>query len=55
VPNPTALALGGADGDDLFITTERHALSRESLDAAPLSGRLFVLEHVTGAAAPPSH
>ena len=51
VPNPTALAIGGADGDDLFITSERQALSRESLDAAPLSGRLFVLEHVSGAAA----
>jgi sugar lactone lactonase YvrE len=55
VPNPTAVALGGADGDDLFITSERHALSRESLDAAPLSGRLFVLEHVTGAGVPPAH
>ncbi len=51
VPNPTAVAIGGADGDDLFITSERQALSRESLDAAPLSGRLFVLEHVTGAGA----
>lgn len=55
VPNPTAVALGGADGDDLFITSERQALSRESLDAAPLSGRLFVLEHVTGAIAMPGH
>ena len=51
VPNPTALALGGVDGDDLFITSERQALSRDSLDAAPLSGRLFVLEHVTGTGA----
>jgi IclR family transcriptional regulator, acetate operon repressor len=51
VPNPTAVAIGGPDGDSLFITSERQALSREALDAAPLSGRLFVLEHVTGVAA----
>lgn len=47
VPSPTAVALGGADGDSLFITSERQALSREALDAAPLSGRLFVLEHAS--------
>jgi DNA-binding IclR family transcriptional regulator/sugar lactone lactonase YvrE len=51
VPNPTALAFGGVDGDDLFITSERQALSREQLDAAPLSGRLFVLGRASGAAA----
>jgi len=47
VPSPTAVAIGGADGDSLFITSERHALAREALDAAPLSGRLFVLEHAS--------
>jgi len=50
VPSPTAVALGGADGDSLFITSERHALAREALDAAPLSGRLFVLDHASAAA-----
>jgi len=50
VPSPTAVAIGGADGDSLFITSERHALAREALDAAPLSGRLFVLEHASAAA-----
>lgn len=47
VPSPTAVSIGGGDGDHLFITTERHALAREALDAAPLSGRLFVLEHAS--------
>jgi DNA-binding IclR family transcriptional regulator/sugar lactone lactonase YvrE len=51
VPSPTAVAIGGADGDSLFITSERHALAREALDAAPLSGRLFVLEHASAQAA----
>jgi IclR family transcriptional regulator, acetate operon repressor len=51
VPSPTAVAIGGADGDSLFITSERHALAREALDAAPLSGRLFVLEHASAALA----
>lgn len=44
VPAPTGLAFGGAAGRSLFVTTARDALDRESLDAAPLSGRLFVVE-----------
>jgi sugar lactone lactonase YvrE len=47
VPSPTAVAIGGSDGDSLFITSERHALAREALDAAPLAGRLFVLERAS--------
>lgn len=43
VPCPSGLAFGGSDGHTLFITTARDAVSREALDAAPLSGRLFVL------------
>jgi len=50
VPSPTAVAIGGADGDSLFITSERHALAREALDAAPLSGHLFVLERASATA-----
>ena len=44
VPAPTGVAFGGDDGRTLFVTTAREALDRESLDAAPLSGRLFVLD-----------
>ena len=44
VPAPTGLAFGGADGRTLFVTTARDALDRESLEAAPLSGRLFVVD-----------
>ncbi len=43
VPAPTGVAFGGADGRTLFVTTAREALDRESLEAAPLSGRLFVV------------
>jgi len=50
VPSPTAVAIGGSDGDHLFITSERQALAREALDAAPLSGRMFVLEHASAPA-----
>jgi len=46
VPAPTGLAFGGADGRTLFVTTAREALDRESLAAAPLSGRLFVVAGV---------
>ena len=41
VPGPTDLALGGADGATLFITSARHSVSIESLGNAPLSGRIF--------------
>ncbi|MFO1269840.1 MAG: IclR family transcriptional regulator C-terminal domain-containing protein [Rubrivivax sp.] len=44
VPAPTGLAFGGERGRTLFVTTARDALDRESLDAAPLSGRLFVVD-----------
>jgi DNA-binding IclR family transcriptional regulator/sugar lactone lactonase YvrE len=43
VPCPSGLAFGGDDGRTLYITTARDAVSREALEAAPLSGRLFVL------------
>ncbi len=43
VPCPTDLAFGGPNGDALYITTAREAVAREALDAAPLSGRLFVI------------
>ncbi|MBI5716466.1 MAG: SMP-30/gluconolactonase/LRE family protein [Burkholderiales bacterium] len=46
VPAPTGVAFGGADGRTLFVTTAREALDRESLEAAPLSGRLFVVAAV---------
>jgi sugar lactone lactonase YvrE len=45
VPCPSGLAFGGPDGSTLFITTARDAVSREALEAAPLSGRLFVVRH----------
>lgn len=48
VPTPTDLAFGGPAGDTLYITTAREALSREALDAAPWSGRLFALHGVGG-------
>lgn len=43
VPCPSGLAFGGSDGRTLFITSARDAVSREALEAAPLSGRLFTL------------
>jgi IclR family transcriptional regulator, acetate operon repressor len=43
VPCPTGVAMGGADGRTLFITSARDTIGREALDAASLSGRLFVL------------
>ncbi len=44
VPCPTGLALAGADSTTLFVTSARDATSREALDAAPLSGRLFCVQ-----------
>jgi sugar lactone lactonase YvrE len=32
----------------LYITSAREAVTRESLDAAPLSGRLFVVREPLG-------
>ena len=37
----------GADGQRLYITTSRDTISREALDAAPLSGRLFSVDVAT--------
>jgi sugar lactone lactonase YvrE len=42
VPCPTDVALGGADGDELFITTARQPVALDTLAKAPLSGRLLV-------------
>jgi IclR family acetate operon transcriptional repressor len=47
VPSPSGVALGGARAA-LYITSAREAVTRESLDAAPLSGRLFVLRDPLG-------
>jgi IclR family transcriptional regulator, acetate operon repressor len=47
VPCPSGVAIGGADGDTLFVTSAREAVTRESLDAAPLSGRLFAVNGLT--------
>jgi IclR family transcriptional regulator, acetate operon repressor len=41
VPGPSGVAVGGTSGDTLYVTTAREAVTRESLEAAPLSGRLF--------------
>jgi DNA-binding IclR family transcriptional regulator len=43
IPAPTGLAFGGEDEATLFVTSARDALDRESLEAAPLSGRLFAI------------
>ncbi len=43
VPSPTGVAFGGAKGDTIYVTSAREAVTREALDAAPLSGRLFVV------------
>lgn len=40
VPCPTGVAFGGGR---MWITSARHAVGREALDAAPWSGRLFVV------------
>ena len=42
VPGPTGLAFGGEDLSALYITTARSNLPLESLQNAPLSGRLLV-------------
>lgn len=45
VPSPSGVAFGGgAARHALYITSAREAVTRESLDAAPLSGRLFVVK-----------
>jgi len=42
VPQPTACAFGGPDGQDLYITSARLGLDLAELQAAELSGSLFV-------------
>lgn len=44
VPCPTDLAIGGASGKSLFITTARQPVGLDVLANAPLSGSLFVTE-----------
>jgi len=41
VPNPTGIAFGGEDLSQMFVTSARSGLSRESLTNAPLSGQLL--------------
>lgn len=43
VPAPSGVAFGGEDLRTMYVTSARDAVSRESLDAAPLSGRLFAV------------
>lgn len=44
VPCPTDVAIGGADGKTLFITTARQSVALDVLGNAPLSGSLFVTQ-----------
>ncbi len=43
VPCPTDVAIGGADGRTLFVTSARQSVALDMLANAPLSGRLFAL------------
>jgi L-arabinonolactonase len=42
--NPTCPAFGGPNLDQLMVTTARVEMSREELDAMPLSGSLFTIQ-----------
>lgn len=44
VPRPTGIAFGGASLSELFVTSARTGLSRESLANAPLSGHLLSID-----------
>ncbi|MCO7739162.1 IclR family transcriptional regulator domain-containing protein [Brucella intermedia] len=44
VPSPTGIAFGGEGLSQIFITSARSGLSRESLTNAPLSGQLFSID-----------
>ncbi|MDI5929723.1 IclR family transcriptional regulator C-terminal domain-containing protein [Rhizobium leguminosarum] len=44
VPRPTGIAFGGENLSQIFITSARSGLSRESLTNAPLSGQLLSIE-----------
>ena len=52
VPCPTDLGFGGEEGETLFVTSARDAATREALDAAPLSGRLFAVHEVQAGVVP---
>ena len=41
IPSPTGLAFGGDDLSQIFVTSSRSGLSRESLANAPLCGQLL--------------
>ena len=49
----TSCCFGGADLDQLFITTARHQLAPDQLEQQPLAGGLFVAE--VGVAGLPAH
>jgi IclR family transcriptional regulator, acetate operon repressor len=44
IPCPTDVAVGGADGKSLYITTARQSVPLDVLVKAPLSGSLFVTD-----------
>ncbi|MFB9951903.1 IclR family transcriptional regulator C-terminal domain-containing protein [Rhizobium puerariae] len=44
VPNPTGIAFGGPDLSQIFVTSARSGLPRESLTNAPLSGQLLSID-----------
>lgn len=46
VPCPSDLAIGGAQGNSLYVTSARQPVSLEVLGNAPLSGRLFCVDAV---------
>jgi len=52
VPCPTDLGFGGPQATTLYVTSARDAVTREALDAAPLSGRLFAVHDVPAGVVP---
>jgi len=52
VKNPSCPALGGAAGDELFVTTARQDMSRAELAEQPLAGSLFGLRLPAALAVP---
>lgn len=44
VPNPTGITFGGANLCEIFVTSARSGLSRDSLANAPLSGQLLSID-----------
>lgn len=53
VPTPTSLAFGGPDLKTLYVASARSGLSSETLNNAPLSGRLLSLKTPTAGVAEP--